>query len=206
MFAGRKAYLEKIAKYMEASCKDNLAMIGWGEPSEHRVRNPSITWAQQGIECESDHRHADKLIEESGLRKTQMVVTPAIREPGTARKKEDDMARWHRRWGGSAGMCNANRCGGEWQRHEDGRRRDRRRHGWGSPPSGQQRANRCGLVGGDRGLSERKHLSGPACKQDSNGARMSAKEATRQIVGCSFLGRDRPDQPDRPDTQYAAIS
>lgn len=41
---------------------------------------------------ESDHRHADRLIEEEGVTSRQFIATYAVREPRKARRKEDDAA------------------------------------------------------------------------------------------------------------------
>lgn len=53
--------------------------------------NRSIKWTLLGIEYESDHRHTDKLIEELGLRKSQVRVTFVIREARKVRKKWDNL-------------------------------------------------------------------------------------------------------------------
>lgn len=50
----------------------------------------SRLWSRRGIHHESDHRHADRLTDEAGLKPQQTVVTPAIREPWRAQKAEQE--------------------------------------------------------------------------------------------------------------------
>lgn len=50
--------------------------------------NRSIKWTKEGLVYESDHRHAERLIEELQWSKGQVVITPARRESRKARKKD----------------------------------------------------------------------------------------------------------------------
>lgn len=67
VFVGDKSHLERIAKHRAEHFDIKLAMTGQDEPGELHLLNRSTKWTAPGIEHESDHRHADRLIEESGL-------------------------------------------------------------------------------------------------------------------------------------------
>lgn len=65
-------------------------MTGPDAQNELRVLNWSIKRTEHGIQHGSHHRHADRLIEELGLRPGQSVVSRALRVPCKGRKKDAD--------------------------------------------------------------------------------------------------------------------
>lgn len=68
VFVGGNECLQQIAEHMRRKYKIKVAVTSEKEPNELRVLNRSIKWAKEGIRYESDHRHADKLVEELELR------------------------------------------------------------------------------------------------------------------------------------------
>lgn len=88
VFVGRKEYPAEIADYMAGQYKIKTAFTGPGGHNLLRVLSRSIMWADEGVIYESDHRHADRLIEELGLTPKQTVITAAIRESRKACKRK----------------------------------------------------------------------------------------------------------------------
>lgn len=52
--------------------------------------NRSLQWAAKGRVIEGNRHHPDRLIEELQLLKKQALVTPALREPRKAQRKEEE--------------------------------------------------------------------------------------------------------------------
>lgn len=48
----------------------------------------AVWWTRRAIDHESDHRHAEKLIEELWVGRCRKVVTPVVRESRMARETE----------------------------------------------------------------------------------------------------------------------
>lgn len=61
---------------MKSKFKIEVAMTGPDASEVLRGLTRIITWTTEGVIYESDHRHADRLVEELGLKKGQVVVTP----------------------------------------------------------------------------------------------------------------------------------
>lgn len=82
---------------MEGKLSIKVAIGREGQPEQFRVVNRRIRWTPTEIESESDHRYADKLVEELGRRPGQNVMTHSVRESWNARKlaghqeKHDDV-------------------------------------------------------------------------------------------------------------------
>ena len=49
---------------------------GDGQVKEVRILNRTLRWTAVGIEYEPDQRHADRIVEELGQRKSKAVQTP----------------------------------------------------------------------------------------------------------------------------------
>lgn len=67
-----------------------VAVGGQHDSAELRVLDPSTEWAPHSILYESDHRHAERLFDEVGVKARQTVVTPAVRDSRNARKNEGE--------------------------------------------------------------------------------------------------------------------
>lgn len=80
VFIGKREHLERIARHTAGEFKAKVAVAGPQDAGAMRVQKRSIRWASDGFVYECDHRHADRLAEELELTKSQVVVTPSIRE------------------------------------------------------------------------------------------------------------------------------
>ena len=190
VFVGKDVHLKNIAGHMAQSFSIKVAVSGPRSMQTLRVLNRSITWSQEGIVYESDHRHADRLIEELNLDKKQVVATPVIRESRKAVKKEAESEGavspgTSKDSGASAGRTGANAEFGDGSRQE-------RAH----PKTS---AGRTGASRGGVGSSDGSPRP-PNGAEGDRGAPLG-EEATRyraMVARCNFLGCDRPD------IQYAA--
>lgn len=91
VFVGAREHPGKIASHVKGEFSLKVAVTGRGEHTALRVLNRSIRFTPRGIGYECDHRLADNLIEELGLRKCKVVVAPAIRESRRAKKNGENM-------------------------------------------------------------------------------------------------------------------
>lgn len=172
-----------------------VATTGSGTTGVLRVLIRSTRWTSDTVTSESDHRHADRLMEEFQSGKKQSTVTQTIRANG--RKQEDESGRENivgeRTHPGRGGRPQAGVSVLKGETEKNQARRGRSGIGGETHPQasvGQAGAGRGGLE------SEDQPQSGPVRDKVSTGEPIAGEEATRYralVARCTFLGCDRPD-------------
>ena len=82
LIAGSREDCLWLRKSMEQKYELNFDMLGWESDckKEIRILNRVIRWTSDGIEYESDQRHADTIVKELGLDNCKTVSTPGTHE------------------------------------------------------------------------------------------------------------------------------
>lgn len=80
----------RVAEHMTQKLNIDVATAGPEDQAVLRVLRRSKQWAGEGIVYDSDHSHADRLMEELQLTEERAVVTLALRESRKAQHKEDE--------------------------------------------------------------------------------------------------------------------
>lgn len=88
VFVGLQEQIGNISKHMAEKSNIKAGFTGPKDIGVLRVLNMKIRWTTGGVMYESEHRRADRLVDEVELGKNQIATTLSIGESRKARKRE----------------------------------------------------------------------------------------------------------------------